>query len=56
MYIKLPIYQFFDMALESRLNPDQDPDPDWIWIWTGIQPKLLNPDTDLDQMNADLQP
>ncbi len=42
------------MALGSGLNPDQD--PDWIWIWTGIQPKMLNPDADPDQMNADLQP
>jgi hypothetical protein len=29
-------------------------DPDWIRI--GIQPKMLDPDADPDEMNADPQP
>jgi hypothetical protein len=31
-------------------------DPDWIRIWIGIQPKMLELDPDLDEMNADPQP
>jgi hypothetical protein len=31
-------------------------DPDWIQIRIGIQPKMLAPDPDPDEMNADPQP
>jgi hypothetical protein len=30
-------------------------DPDWYLIRIGIQPKMLDPDTDPDEMNADPQ-
>jgi hypothetical protein len=31
-------------------------DPDWIRIRIGIHPKMLDPDPDPDEMNADPQP
>jgi hypothetical protein len=31
-------------------------DPDWIRIRIGLQPQTLDPDPDLDQMNADPKP
>ncbi len=33
-----------------------DPDPYWIRIRIGIQPKMLDPDPDPNEMNADPQP
>ena len=32
------------------------PDPYWILIRIGFQPKMLDPDPDPDEMNADPQP
>jgi hypothetical protein len=35
---------------------NQSPGTDWIRIRIGIQPKMLDPDLDPDDMNADPQP
>jgi hypothetical protein len=39
---------FFQFLAIKSLNPD--------WIRIGIQPKMLDPDPEPDEMNADPQP
>ena len=49
-------YKKFSAVIFFRLLVMKALDPDWIRIRIGIQPKMLDPDPEPDEMNAVPQP